>query len=114
MLLASGVVLVPWIAVLAKTLPSTAEAAHWNVAWAGLDCLLSVGLLTTGVLRRRGDDRHRLTAAATAAVLVVDAWFDTCTAASGGELALALVMALAAELPLAVVCARVALGTPRD
>ncbi|MEU0839358.1 hypothetical protein ABZ370_07785 [Streptomyces sp. NPDC005962] len=111
-LLASGVALVPWLYVLARTLPSTAQVAHWNAAWVGLDALEALGLLSTAVLRRRGDDRHRLTAAATGTLLVVDAWFDTVTAASGGELAGAVAMALGAELPLAAVCAALALGGP--
>ncbi|MEU1803214.1 hypothetical protein [Streptomyces sp. NPDC019937] len=114
-LLVSGVALVPWLYVLARTLPSTARVAHWNAAWVGLDALEALGLLSTAVLRLRGDDRHRLTAAATGALLLVDAWFDTVTAASGGELAGAVAMALGAELPLAAVCAALALGgTPKD
>lgn len=113
-LLASGVALVPWLYVLARTLPSTARVAHWNAAWVGLDALESLGLLSTAVLRMRGDDRHRLTAAATGTLLVVDAWFDTVTAASDGELAGAVAMAVGAELPLAAVCAALALGVPRD
>ncbi|WP_184503301.1 hypothetical protein [Streptomyces botrytidirepellens] len=112
-LLAAGVALVPWLYVLARTLPSTTQVSHWNLAWVGLDALESLGLLSTAVLRMRGDDRHRVTAAATGTLLVVDAWFDTVTAASGGELAGALAMALGAELPLAAVCAALALGAPR-
>lgn len=108
-LLASGVALVPWLYVLARTLPSTARVAHWNAAWVGLDALEALGLLSTAVLRMRGDDRHRLAAAATGTLLVVDAWFDTVTAASGGELAGAVAMALGAELPLAALCAVLAL-----
>jgi hypothetical protein len=83
------------------------------VAWAGLDALECLGLLSTAVLRTRGDDRHRLTAAATGTLLLVDAWFDVVTAAPGGELAGAIAMALGAELPLAAVCAALALGVPR-
>ncbi|MEU5923256.1 hypothetical protein [Streptomyces antimycoticus] len=71
------------------------------------------GCSPTAALRRRGDDRHRLTAAATGALLVVDAWFDTVTAAPGGELAAAVAMALGAELPLAAVCTALALGRER-
>ncbi|WP_246618128.1 hypothetical protein [Streptomyces javensis] len=112
-LLVSGAALVPWLYVLARTLPSTARVGHWNVAWVGLDALEALGLLSTAALRRRGDDRHRLTAAATGALLVVDAWFDTVTAASGGELAAAVAMALCAELPLAAVCTALALGRER-
>ncbi|NUS81364.1 MAG: hypothetical protein HOY75_01075 [Streptomyces sp.] len=117
MLFGSGVALVPWLVVLATTLPPTAQVGHWNVAWVGLDALEAVGLVATGLLRRRGDDRHRLTAAATSALLVVDAWFDTVTAAPGTELAAALAMAVGAELPLAALCAALALkrapGAPR-
>lgn len=112
-LLASGVALIPWVYVLARTLPSTAQVTHWNAAWAGLDALESLGLLSTAVLRGRGDGRHRLTAAATGALLLVDAWFDTVTAAPGGELAAAVAMALGAELPLAALCAAVALRHDR-
>ncbi|WP_431044555.1 hypothetical protein ACQUSR_23350 [Streptomyces sp. P1-3] len=113
MLLASGAALVPWMFVLATTLPATTEVVHWNIAWVGLDALLSLGLLSTGLLRRRRDDRWRLTAAATAALLVVDAWFDTTTAATSEELATAVVMALCAELPLAAACAGLALRASR-
>ncbi|WP_413101156.1 hypothetical protein [Streptomyces sp. Inha503] len=112
-LLLSGAALVPWLYVLARTLPSTARVGHWNVAWVGLDALEALGLLSTAALRRRGDDRHRLTAAATGALLVVDAWFDTVTAAPGGELVAAVAMALCAELPLAAVCTALALGGER-
>lgn len=112
-LLASGAALVPWLYVLARTVPSTAQVGHWNAAWVGLDALEALGLLSTAALRRRGDDRHRLTAAATGALLVVDAWFDTVTAAPGGELAVAVAMAACAELPLAALCTALALGRGR-
>ncbi|MEU1669455.1 hypothetical protein ABZ547_38950 [Streptomyces sparsogenes] len=108
-LLGSGAALLPWLVVLATTLPPTARVGHWNAAWAGLDALEALGLLATGLLRRRGDGRHRLTAAATCALLVVDAWFDTVTAAPGAELYAAVAMAVCAELPLAAVCAALAL-----
>ncbi len=44
---------------------------------------------------------------------MVDAWFDTVTAAPGEELAAAVAMALCAELPLAAVCTALALGRGR-
>ncbi|MBX7472410.1 hypothetical protein K1Y80_40935 [Streptomyces sp. MAG02] len=94
---------------LAKTLPQTTQVSNWSTAWVGLDALLAVGLTGTGVLVRRGDPRASQVAAATAAVLVVDAWFDVATAAPGTELATAVTLALAAELPMAVTCAVVAL-----
>ncbi|MFG2716688.1 hypothetical protein ACGFW5_00020 [Streptomyces sp. NPDC048416] len=108
----AGVALVPWMVVLAKTLPQTTQVSNWSTAWVGLDALLALGLSGTGVLLRRKDPRACQIAAATAALLVVDAWFDVTTAAPGGELATAVALALVAELPMAVVCAVVALRKP--
>ncbi|NUS17907.1 MAG: hypothetical protein HOY69_42010, partial [Streptomyces sp.] len=73
---ACGLALLPWLYVLATGLPATATAAHWPVAWVGLDALEALGLIATGLLAARGDRRHALAAAATATLLVVDAWFD--------------------------------------
>lgn len=109
LLVACGLGLLPWLYVLATGLPATATAAHWPVAWVGLDALEALGLIATGLLAARGDRRHALAAAATAALLVVDAWFDTTTAAPGGDFATAVAMALGAELPLAALCGRLAL-----
>ena len=96
----------------ATGLPDTATAAHWPVAWVGLDALEAAGLIATGVLAARGEGRYVLTATATAALLVVDAWFDTTTAAAGGDFAAAATMALGAELPLAALCRWLALRAP--
>jgi len=104
-----GVGLVPWVGVLAVTLPTTATARHWALAWVGLDCLEAVGLIGTGLLLRRGDPRRCLTAVATAVLLLCDAWFDTTTSAPGADFATALAMALLVELPLAALCVRLAL-----
>jgi hypothetical protein len=73
------------------------------------DALEALGLIATGLLAARGDRRHALAAAATATLLAVDTWFDTTTAAPGGDLATAVAMALGAELPLAALCGRLAL-----
>lgn len=108
----AGLALVPWMVVLARTLPRTTEVSNWSTAWVGLDALLAVGLTGTGVLLRRNDPRVAQVAAATAAVLLVDAWFDVTTSAPGAELATALTLALTAELPMAVTCAVVALRRP--
>ncbi|MBC3842271.1 hypothetical protein GXW82_25000 [Streptacidiphilus sp. 4-A2] len=104
-----GLALLPWLVVLATTLPTTATACHWSLAWVGLDCLEALGLIGTGVLLRRGDPRRSLTAVATAVLLVCDAWFDTTTSTPGRRLRSALAMALLVELPLAGLCLRLAL-----
>ncbi|MFI0740900.1 hypothetical protein ACH4PU_22855 [Streptomyces sp. NPDC021100] len=104
-LAACGIALLPWLFVLATSLPSETTAAKWSAAWVGLDALEALALITTGVLAVRRHALHTLTAAVAATLLVADAWFDVMTAAPGADLASALVMAAAAELPLAAVCA---------
>jgi hypothetical protein len=105
-LLASGAGMVPWLAYLAIALPARASVTHWSAAWVGLDVMEATGLAATGWLVRRGDPRRSLAAAATAMLLVVDAWFDISTAGSG--LTGAVVMAACAELPMAALCSVVA------
>ncbi|MFG2709981.1 hypothetical protein ACGFX2_05380 [Streptomyces goshikiensis] len=104
----AGVALLPWMVVLAKTLPQTAEVSHWSTAWIGLDAMLAAGLTGTGILLRGGDPRVAPVAAATAALLLVDAWFDVTTSAGTGGQGMALLLAAGAELPLALACATVA------
>jgi phosphoglycerol transferase MdoB-like AlkP superfamily enzyme len=86
----SAVILLPWAAYLAVSLPASASARHWPVAWAGLDVVMSVGLAATAWLAVRRDRRMAFPAVATATLLLVDAWFDVCTAPAGGPLLMAL------------------------
>lgn len=104
-LLVLGLVMVPWIVYLHTDLPAAVHAEHWDWAWTGLDAIEALGLITSGLLLRRGDTRVSLTAMVVATLLSVDAWFDTMTAAPGADLAMALVMAVCVEIPLAVTCA---------
>lgn len=104
MLTAAGLAMVPWLFVLAVSLPGRATAQHWGVAWVGLDSLEALGLTCTGVLMRRRDPRASLTAAATAILLLVDAWFDILTSSPGADRLIATLMAAGAELPIAVLC----------
>ncbi|WP_225993452.1 hypothetical protein [Actinomadura rudentiformis] len=104
----AGAAMVPWMYVLATRLPSTTEVSNWSTAWVGLDAMLAAGLVSTGVLLRRKDSRHTLTAAATASLLVMDAWFDVTTSAGGAERATAVALAAGVELPLAALCAALA------
>jgi hypothetical protein len=103
--------MIPWLAVLGLTLPSTARAAHWPAAWMGLDGMEGLGLLSTGFLLLRRDARCSLTAAVTAALVLTDAWFDVTTAAPGPALVTAIAMAACAEIPVSVLCASVAVRT---
>jgi len=108
-----AVLLVPWIVVLALTLPAHTVARNWSVAWSGFDVLLAIMLGATAWLRRKGDPRVGALAGASAAMLVVDAWFDTSTSAVGVDAAMAWASAVFVELPLAFVCARIALRGQR-
>ncbi|MFB7912459.1 hypothetical protein [Streptomyces sp. NPDC056061] len=102
-LVGAGLALLPWLGYLAGTLPP-AEAA----AWVTLDALEAVALLAAGGRLLHADARHRAPAAAAAVLLLADACVDLVTAAPGRELAIAAVMAVVAELPLAALCAVVA------
>jgi hypothetical protein len=100
-----GVLLVPWVGVLIEQLHGQAGKRSFDSSWVGLDVLEAVCLLTVAFLMSR---RHRATspaAAATAAILSMDAWFDTMSAAPQLPYAEALAMACFAELPLAALLA---------
>ena len=109
----AGLAILPWLCILAACLPATAQADHWDVAWAGLDGMEALGLLSTGALVRRRDGRAGLAAAATATVLLVDAWFDIITAGAGHAQLVAIAMAVFAEFPMAVLCAAAAVRSTR-
>jgi hypothetical protein len=104
----AGLAMAPWSGLLAAGFPLRFTAGNLNTAWAGLDVLEALGLFATGKLLRRNDLRATLTAAATATLLFVDAWFDVLTSAPRGR-ALAIVMAVGAELPTSTLCAALAL-----
>ena len=102
---ACGVLLVPWIGLLIEQLHGQAGKRSFNSSWIGLDVLEAVCLLTVAWLLSR---RHRATspvAAATAAILCLDAWFDTMSAPQKLPYAESLAMACFAELPLAALLA---------
>ena len=100
--LAVGGFLLPWCAVLAVTLPASAQAQHWALAWTGLDGAEAAAALVTAMLLCRGDRRASLPAAAAGTLLLLDAWFDVCTSAPGAGHAMALAEAACVEIPLAV------------
>lgn len=109
----SAVILLPWIAYLAITLPPSVSARHWPLAWVGLDAAMAVGLAVTGVLAIRRDRRVAFIAASTATVLLTDAWFDVCTSPAGRPLAFAL-MDMCIEVGEAATCVALAWAVWRD
>jgi hypothetical protein len=103
--------MVPWLFFLAGTLAPATRAVHWPAAWTGLDSLEALGLLATGVALIRRCSWLCLPAAITATLLIVDAWFDITTSASGSAVTAAVAMAIFPELPTAVLCAVLAVRT---
>ncbi|MBO0514504.1 hypothetical protein [Streptomyces beijiangensis] len=85
---------------MAATLPASRA-----VAWTALDALEATCLLYAGTRLAQGRGGHPPAAAGAAALLLADATVDLLTAAPGAERALAVVMAMGAELPLAALCA---------
>lgn len=98
----SAVVLVPWIAYLAITLPPRYVADNWDVTWVGFDVLLLVMMVATAVLGYLRRQMLVMTAFATGVLLVCDAWFDVVTA-HGNDQTWSVVSAVVIELPLAAV-----------
>jgi hypothetical protein len=109
----AGLAMIPWELYLSVTLPASALHAHWALAWVGLDGGEALALFATGWFLLRRDDRCVLTAVGSAVLLLVDAWFDVTSAAAGPDLATAIVMAIVAEIPIALVCAVLAVRVLR-
>ena len=109
----AGIVLVPWILVLVRSLPSTHAAAHWDIAWGGFDLALAFLLFGVAVAAWRRSPWLEGAATAAAALLAVDAWFDVLTSSSHVELAIAIAEAAIVELPLALLLILLARDTER-
>jgi hypothetical protein len=100
----AAIILVPWIAWLASSLPCRYVSQHWGIAWAGFDTALAVALaLTCTAALRRAPWLDRA-AVATATLLAADAWFDVVTSHGAAAIALAATEAIALELPVALLC----------
>lgn len=96
-------ILLPWTAYVAASLPSRQVSANYDVAWAGFDVMLLLAIAGTAYFALRRS-RHLVTfAAAAATLLMVDAWFDVLTTPSAQRLQ-SILLAVAVELPLASVC----------
>jgi DNA-binding PadR family transcriptional regulator len=107
--LIAGLAMIPWVLILACSLPPTTRAAHWSTAWAGLDALDTAGLTATGAALISRCSWLCLPAAITSTLLVADAWFDITTSAPGHAATVAIAMAVFPELPIAGLCAVLAI-----
>lgn len=97
-----AVALVPWIVFLSLTLPSRTTVSHYRLAWVGFDTMLLVAFARTAYLTMRRRVQTEIAAAATATMLLVDAWFDMTTASTHGAFVEAVVLAVFGEVPAAL------------
>lgn len=97
-------ILAVWTVVLGYTLPNKGVLAHQDIVWVGFDVGLLVGLVAIAWTALRCSRFLPLAAAATAALLVMDAWFDVIGSANDGEVMEAVLMAVVVELPLSGIC----------
>ena len=98
-----SLILLPWTIYLGYTLPSHQVSADYDIAWVGFDVMLMLVLASTGIFALRRSRYLAPAAAAMAALLVVDAWFDVVTSPAG-ERMLSIALAVLIELPLAALC----------
>lgn len=105
-----ALIMVPWTVYIGESLPERQLSPHYDVSWAGFDVLLLTALAATGFFALRRSRYLSIAATATATLLVVDAWFDLMTTPEG-QIAQSIVLAVLVELPLAAVCAWLALHT---
>ncbi len=100
-LMCASVGLIPWIVILALTLPHHYLAGHWTLTWVGFDVLLLGCLASTAWLAWRRRQAVVIAAFITATLLTCDAWFDITTSSGRTDTILAIASALLLELPLA-------------
>ncbi|MCW2753536.1 MAG: hypothetical protein JWQ32_947 [Marmoricola sp.] len=98
-----AVILVPWSAYLAVSLPERSLSLHYRNTWVGFNIALIIVLARLAWLAHRRDPRVILTAATGATLLLTDAWFDVTTAAAGAAHVQALLSAVFLEIPAAIV-----------
>ncbi|HEV2344827.1 MAG TPA: hypothetical protein VGS97_12095 [Actinocrinis sp.] len=107
--IAGAVVLIPWIVVLFTVPPQVGLVAkHSRLVWGGFDCFLVLGFAVTAYRIATRSPRGAITAAATGTMLFVDAWFDVLTSRRPIDQLTAVLMAVFAEIPCALICFYVA------
>jgi hypothetical protein len=98
-----SLVMLPWTIYVGVSLPSRQLSPNYDAAWAGFDVILLSALASTAYFALRRSRYLSSAATATAALLVMDAWFDVMTA-PGNQRWQSILLAVAVELPLAGVC----------
>ncbi|HEY5183886.1 MAG TPA: hypothetical protein VIM19_03035 [Actinomycetes bacterium] len=102
------VVLVPWIVLLAVTLPKSYVVHRWTPVWTGFDVALLATLAATAWAAWRRRQLLVVFAVVGATLLACDAWFDVMTASTWSDEWVSVSSALLVELPFAAVLLLVA------
>jgi hypothetical protein len=108
-----GLGLFPWTIWLSASLKPDHETQHWDIAWSGFDVALALAFLLTALAAWRRSPWVGALAAATGTLLLTDAWFDIVLESQSDEIRNAVLLAVIAELPLAVLCFWIAYRTER-
>ena len=101
MLTVASAVLIPWIVLLALTLPRHYVAGHWRLTWVGFDIILLAALAATAWFAWRRRQAVVIAAFVTATLLACDAWFDITTASGRTDTITSVASAAILEVPLA-------------
>lgn len=98
----AAILLIPWTAYLALTLPERHRVIDWPLTWVGLDLALAAGFAATAWFGWRR--RHLVMPAmlVTATLLLCDAWFDVTLSWGGHEQVASIIAAAGIEVPLAL------------
>ena len=101
----AAVVLIPWIVLLfGDTSSQLGVGKHWHLVWGGFDCFLVLGFASTAYRIAVRSPVGAITAASTGTMLLIDAWFDILTSRRPSEQLTAILMAVFAEIPCALIC----------
>jgi hypothetical protein len=99
-----SVVLIPWIAWLAVSLPQRHVSPHYDLTWVGFDIGLLGALSALAILARRRSTYVELAASAAGTMLLADAWFDITSSSPGRDMWQSVAIAAFVEVPVAIFC----------
>jgi len=108
-----GLALLPWTIWLATSLHPQHETTSWDLAWSGFDTGLAIAFLLTAFAAWRRSPWVGALAAATGTLLLTDAWFDIVLESHSDELRNSILLAVFAEIPIAILCFWIAYRTER-
>ena len=98
-----SLIMLPWSIYIGISLPARQLSPNYDLAWAGFDLFLLGSLACTAYFALRRSRYLSTAAGATAALLVVDAWFD-CMTTPASQRWQSFVLCILVELPLAGLC----------